>query len=300
MSEHRYKKTRFALWLVISSSLILALLKGIVGVWSGSKALLADAVHSASEAARSIAGLRAAKLQADEDHPYVDGKSRTIAPVVVPVVLMWLGLEIGIASFKSLLDGVDEPPTWYALATIAASVAVKSFHALVVGAWGHRSHLYSSVIAFIGVGGAFLGKLLTLPALYLLDPLAALIVSALSFKMGYRLIKESAHLVSEKGIHEEDAVELVRTVQCVKGVVTVDDLRAREHGHYVVVDVKISVNPKISVMEGHDIAKMVKLQIMRNFPHVSDVLIHVNPYESGYQFKRYPDSDQSDHPQLLH
>jgi divalent metal cation (Fe/Co/Zn/Cd) transporter len=80
----------------------------------------------------------------------------------------------------------------------------------------------------------------------------------------------------------------------------VDELRAREHGHYVLVDVKISVNPKISVYEGHDIARLVKQQLMMRFTHVSDVFIHVNPYDPGYPYKNNVDPDQDENASLLH
>ena len=89
-------------------------------------------------------------------------------------------------------------------------------------------------------------------------------------------------------------------VQRVKGVITVDGLRAREHGQYVIVDVKISVNPRISVSEGHEIAKMAKQHLMKRFSHVSDVLVHVNPYDPGYPYKNNVDPDHDEIPTVLH
>ncbi|CRF29141.1 ferrous iron efflux protein F [Mycobacterium tuberculosis] len=92
---------------------------------------------------------------------------------------------------------------------------------------------------------------------------------------------------------------MIDTVQRVKGVISIDDLRAREHGHYVVVDIKISVNPRISIQEGYDIAKIVKFTLMKRFIHVSDVFVHVTPYDSGYPYKNH-DLQADDMPTLLH
>lgn len=72
------------------------------------------------------------------------------------------------------------------------------------------------------------------------------------------------------------------------------------HGHYVIVDVKISVNPRITVLEGHDIAKAVKKILMKRFSHVSDVFTHVNPYDPGYPYKNYMRDQMEDHPPFLH
>jgi divalent metal cation (Fe/Co/Zn/Cd) transporter len=89
-------------------------------------------------------------------------------------------------------------------------------------------------------------------------------------------------------------------VQKIKGIITVDELRARERGHYVLVDVKISVNPKISVHEGHEIARLVKQQLLKRFIHVSEVYIQVNPYDPGFPYKNNVDPDQSENASILH
>jgi cation diffusion facilitator family transporter len=145
-----------------------------------------------------------------------------------------------------------------------------------------------------------LGGRLGIPQLYYLDPAAGVFVSVLVLKMGFKLVMESIHSTMDHVLHQEDADELLQTVQRVPGVIAVDDLRAREHGHYVIVDVKISVNPQITVLEGHDIAKSVKHQLMTRFIHVSDVFIHVNPYDPGYPYKNNVNSKEGDLPTLLH
>jgi len=293
------------------------LMKGIVGFMAGSKALIADAVHSASDVAGSFAvliGLRAAKMPPDDDHPYGHGKAESIAAIIVSVLLMIVGVEIGISSAKSIYYGVEQPPAGYALIAIIISMIVKEAmfqykyrlgkqlgsQALITNAWEHRSDVYSSLAAFVGVGGAMLGAYFGIGYLVYLDPIAGLVVSVMVLKMGYSLVMEAIHNTMDHVLHQEDAEELLKTVQRVKGVIAVDDLRAREHGHYVIVDVKISVNPRITVMEGHDIAKAVKQTLMKRFFHVSDVFIHVNPYDPGYPYKNNADSEQDDFPTLLH
>lgn len=317
MTDDRFRKAEFAAWVGIVGNLALAFLKGAVGLLAGSKALLADAVHSASDVAGSFAvlvGLRAAKLPPDEDHPYGHGKAEPIAAIIVSVLLMIVGVQIGISSLKAITAGVTGAPGKLALIALIISIIVKEAmfqykfrlgkklgsQALITNAWEHRSDVYSSIAAVFGVGGAIFGQYFGLPWLYYLDPIAGLVVSALVLKMGYRLIMESIHNTMDHVLHFEDSQELVEATQRVKGVITVDELRAREHGHYVIVDVKISVNPRITVLEGHDIAKAVKSLLMKRFSHVSDVFVHVNPYDPGYPYKNNVDPEQDDFPTLLH
>ncbi len=317
MKDQRFVKAEFAAWVGIVGNVLLALMKGIVGLMANSKALIADAAHSASDVAGSIAvlvGLRAAQLPPDEDHPYGHGKAESIAAIIVSVILLVVGVEIGINAIKAISRGVQEAPAGYALIAIIISIVVKevmfqykyrlgkklSSQVLIANAWEHRSDVYSSIAAFLGVGAAVVGAFLEQPWLYYMDPAAGILVALLILKMGYSLVMDSIHSTMDHVLHQEDAKELVKAVQCVKGVVAVDSLRAREHGHYVVVDIKISVNPKISVVEGHDVGKAVKFLLMDRFSHVSDVLIHINPYDPGYLYKTTEDPEQEEHPTILH
>jgi cation diffusion facilitator family transporter len=317
LTEDRFKQAEFAAWVGIAGNIALAALKGIIGIKANSKALIADAVHSASDVAGSFAvliGLRAAKLPPDQDHPYGHGKAESIASIIVSVILLFVGIEIGMSAIKSLIHGVDAAPKSYALIAIAISIIVKELMfrykynlgkklgsgALIANAWEHRSDVYSSIAALIGVLGAILGAYWSLPFFYYLDPAAGLFVSLLVLKMGYNLVVEAIHNTLDHDLHQEDAADLISTVQNIKGVIAVDDLRAREQGHYVIVDIKISVHPKISVLEGHEIAKAAKQQLMKRFLHVSDVFVHVNPYHPGLPYKYNLDTEQDEFTTLIH
>src|SRR5699024_1673783 len=121
---------------------------------------------------------------------------------------------------------------------------------------------YSSLAALIGIGGAVLGGIYNIPSLLYLDPIGGVIVSLLVLKMAYDIMKESIHNTLDHVMHAEDAEGLIIAVEKVEGVLAVDQLLAREHGHYVIVDVKIAVNPLISVEEGHAIGKQVKMKLI--------------------------------------
>jgi cation diffusion facilitator family transporter len=317
MSDQRIKQAEFAAWLGIIGNILLAIMKGTVGLLGNSKALIADAAHSAFAVAGSFAdlnGLRTAKKPPDDDYPYGHGRAESIAAIIISVLLLVVGVEIAISAVKTIVHGVSAPPHSFAIIAIVISIVVKeamfryksnlgkktASQALIANAWEHRSDVYSSFAALVGVAGALIGKSLGMEQLYLLDPLASLFVALLLLRMGYKLVMGSIHHTLDHVMHAEDAAELVSTVQKIKGVITVDDLRVREHGHYVIVDVKISVNPKISVHEGHDIARNAKQQLMKRFIHVSDVFIHVNPYDPGYPYKNNVDPDQDESQSLLH
>jgi len=317
VTDELTKKAELGAWTSIIGNTALAVMKGIVGYTSGSKALIADAIRSFSDAASSLtvlAGFHTAKLPLNKEHAKGTGKVKWITAVIVPVLLFLLGIEIAVFSVKDIIAGDIAPPGTAAIMALIASLVVKeamfqykyrlgkrlSSHTLFANIWERRSDLYCSVAVLTGVGGALLGSYLDNKYFYYLDPIAALFIAGLVMRKGFRMIADTMQYTSKRMLHNEDAAELLQTAQTVKGVIAVDHLKAREQGHYVIVEMKISVNPRITVLEGHDVARAVKQLLMKRYTHVSDVYVHVNPYDPGYPYKNNVNPEHDDFSSLLH
>jgi cation diffusion facilitator family transporter len=293
----RFKKAEFAAMVGVVGNIILAALKWIIGIYANSKALVADAVHSASDVAGSLAvyiGLKAAKAPPDEDHPYGHGKAESIAAIIVAVLLMLVGVEIGRSSIEAFFKPIEAPKS-IAIVAVVVSIIVKEgmfrykyrlgkqlkSDALIVNAYEHRSDVYSSIAALIGISAAVLGGKFGIGWLVYADPVTGLLVALLVIRMAWKLGKESIHNTLDHVLHDEDTEEFRTVVQSIPEVKKLDELHAREHGHYVIIDLKISVDPHITVEQGHRIGKCVKKKLMEN-KNVQNVMVHINPYsESG-------------------
>ncbi|MDE5415031.1 cation diffusion facilitator family transporter [Alkalihalobacterium chitinilyticum] len=294
--EIRYQKVKMGAWVGIIGNIILAIIKGVVGFLSNSRALIADAVHSASDVVGSVAvliGVRAAKMPPDRDHPYGHGKAESIAAIIVAVLLFIVGVEIAIDAIKAFTEPIAVPKV-IAIYAVIFSIVVKEimfrykYHlgkkyrseALITDAWHHRSDVFSSIAALLGIGGSIIGGAVGIPWLVYADPVAGLFVSILIVKMAWSLGSQSIHNTLDHVLHEEDTVEMKKAVTSVEGVLNLDEFLAREHGHYVIIDLKIAVDPDITVKEGHAIGKAVKTRLLEE-NHVHDVLVHINPYEKN-------------------
>ncbi|WP_088102619.1 cation diffusion facilitator family transporter [Halalkalibacter urbisdiaboli] len=292
-TDIRYRKVRFAAWVGIIGNIILAIIKAVIGIMANSRALIADAVHSASDVVGSVVvliGVRAAKMPPDEDHPYGHGKAESVAAIIVAVLLIIVGFEIALNAVKSFFEPVQVPKIM-AIYAVLFSIIVKELmfrykynlgkkyksEALMVDAWHHRSDVFSSVAALIGIGAAVLGGMLNISWLVYGDALASAFVAVLIVKMAWSLGKQSIHNALDHVLHEEDTMEMKKVAAEVEGVLNIDEFLAREHGHYVIVDIKIAVNPEITVREGHAIGKKVKERLLEE-KQVQDVLVHINPY----------------------
>ncbi|MFB5662194.1 cation diffusion facilitator family transporter [Alteribacillus sp. HJP-4] len=291
--QTRYKMIRRGAVIGIIGNILLAIIKGWAGIVADSRALVADAVHSASDVVSSIAvmiGIRAANLPPDKDHPYGHGKAETLTAIIVAVLLFIVGFEIGLNAVKDAGEPVAVPKT-IALYAVVFSIAAKEAmfrykhylgkkyrsEAIITDAWHHRSDVFSSLAALAGIGATILGDKAGISWMLYGDLAAGLIVSIMIMKMAWDLGTDSIHNVLDHVLHSEDTVEMRRQAANVEGVMQIDELLAREHGHYVIVDIKLSVDPLITVEEGHAIGKQVKETLLAD-KNVKDVFVHVNPY----------------------
>ncbi|WP_188207871.1 cation diffusion facilitator family transporter [Alkalibacillus aidingensis] len=293
--KSRQQKAQFASVLGIFANLILAVIKGIAGVVGNSKALVADAFHSASDVVSSIAvlvGIRAAQKPPDPEHPYGHGKAENIATLIVSILLVVVGVEILLDAVSSLFSPEPSETSAIALYVIIFSIIVKealfqykkrlgdkiNSPAIVADAWHHRSDAISSVIALAGIGLTMLGSRYDLPFLQYFDPLAGAIIAVLVMWMGFKIGKDAVSVTLETVLDDGRTEKFGLTTEKVEGVKRIDLLNARTHGSYVIIDVKISVDPHITVDEGHSIAARVKEKLIEEHTEVHDVYVHVNPY----------------------
>ena len=269
--------------------LILALAKVGGGLAAQSQSLVADGVHSISDLVTDLLVLLAAKLaraKPDADHPYGHERIETAATVGLGVVLILIGAGIAFDSLWRLFHPEEiQIPAWWAMAIAAVSVAFKEavYHytmraarrfrskLLEANAWHARSDAASSVVVIVGVGGSLLG-------LGYLDALAAVAVSGMIGKMGYRLARQSVEELIDTGL-EPDQVEAIRgALMKVDGVRDLHMLRTRQMGPKSLVDVHILLDDsKLSVSEGHQISETARAELIRQFRDIEDVTVHIDP-----------------------
>lgn len=293
------RQANFAAWTNAIMNVILAVGKGVVGVIAGSQALIADAVHSAADVVGSIAvliGLRIARKPPDDDHPYGHGKAELIAASIVSGFLIAAGFEVAYGSIKSLFVAPVIPEIMAAYTAFIAMVIKEILYrynyrlgrkmnsqSLVASAYDHRSDVFSSLAALIGIILSLFGAREHITWLLHMDGIAGAFVAVLVFKMAFEIAKDSLRpLMDRVLLAEKDRIPYFELIQDVEGVQRIDDLRVRDHGQYVIVDVKICVNADLSVEDGHQIAAQVKHSLRQNAERVHDVFVHVNPfYETG-------------------
>lgn len=289
-NEAKYKRGEKGTRIGILVLLLLALTKGIVGHWGDSRALLADGLHSFSDVLTSVVvlvGLHIAKRPPDRTHPYGHGKAESIAAKTVAIILILIGTHFGIDNLKTIFTKTLVTPgmitLWIALIAIIVQELLFRYKfrigkkigssAVIADAWHHRSDVFASLAAMIGIGGA------RLLGWRWLDPLAGVVVCILIMMVGIKIFLTTTGELMDATIDRRIRERIEKEALRVKGVKRVSSLRARRSGLDIFVDLEIEVDSRLTVEKGHAIAVQVEKKILREVEQVANVLVHVNPYQ---------------------
>jgi cation diffusion facilitator family transporter len=288
------KQSSFASWISLISNIFLTVLKIVVGLLFNSQVLLADGVHNAGDVIASVAALsamRVSKRPPDEDHPYGHGKAEVVGASIVAIILGIAAIYIG---YHSLLALFETPHKATFTVLIAAAISLiwkqvlyvytikigkkENSKGLIATAYDHLADVYASLAAVIGIGLAMIGDYYDIAILAYGDPVAGIIVAFLVLKLAIEMGRESVDVLMEKNIDSEIMEIIFEVVQSVPQVKRIDRIRAREHGHYIIVDVRVSIPATLSIQEGHDVSKDIKKAIRNRHSNVEEVLVHLNPW----------------------
>lgn len=274
----------------IIGNTLLAVLKLLAGFLANSGAMISDAVHSASDVFSSIIviiGVKLAGKEADEDHPYGHERLESVAAIALAVVLLVTGLFIGHVAIEKLSSQNAENfamPGIMALVAAVGSIVVKEcmywytrFHArridsdvLMADAWHHRSDALSSVGALIGIYGARRG-------LWWFDAAASLVICLFIIKASYDIFKNAAEKMVDHSCSAEFEKTLKEHVISQAGGATIKQLKTREFGSRIYVELELQTDGNITLYESNRISEKVHDSIEQTFPKIKHISIRMLP-----------------------
>ncbi|MGD8292205.1 MAG: cation diffusion facilitator family transporter [Desulfobacterales bacterium] len=268
---------------------LLILLKFLTGIFGGSQALIADAIHSISDLftdAVVLFGIKMGRKPPDKEHHFGHARIETLASAVIGLALIVTAVYLGIESALNIYRNTEYHPTGVALIGAGMSIAVKEAlyrytvmigrriksQLIVANAWHHRSDALSSVAVLLGVAGTLIN-----PSWHILDAYAALIVSFFIVKVGLDILRKTLREFTDTAPRPEIMEKLMQLSRAVDGVMDAHDLRVRTSGGFYQAEIHIVVDGQLTVTEGHRIAKTVERSLAEEMEELDRVIVHVDP-----------------------
>lgn len=272
---------------------ILMAMKLAAGYWGRSDAVFADGIESACDfiaIGSTMVALRLGRQPYDEKHPYGHGRAESLAALLIGLVISATGIWILVDALQTMIRQEFKSPGWVAVAAAALTIVIKEWlyryssttgkqlesPSLLAIAQDHRKDALTSIATLVGVGGAMLGW-------GIMDPLAAGLTALFILHIGWETLGGACHDLMDGAVHGEYIQEIKALAEGVTLVEHVHEIRARRSGQYIIIDLKLEMDPHMTVKQSHDVATEVKQLIFQKFANVGDVMIHINPHDEAHE-----------------
>ncbi len=258
----------------------------VIFYFSGSIALLADAIHNLGDAGTAIPlgiAFVMGKRKPSKRFTYGYGRVEDLAGLVVVLTIL---ASAAFAGYESINRFFHPKPVGYLWAVaIGAIVGFIGNESVAVFRIKVGKEMGSAALIADGYhartdGIASLAVLVSAAGLYFGYPLADPIIGILMTILILRIVWESAAAVFTRildGVDPDVPDKIREQAKQTKGVKDVSEVRVRWLGHRMHAELNVAVAEGLSVEQGHDISNSVRHELLHNLRFLSGVTIHVDP-----------------------
>lgn len=301
MDELRQKGGKKAVKVAILANCVLTVLNILVGVISGSYALVSEGAHTLSDVITSIiayVGFIYGQKPADEEHHKGHGRAEAISGLLIVVFLAIVGWEI----FQGSVERIFNPSLITVPETAAAIMAVVGIiinysvsnyiieigkeiksPAIIADGKHQKTDIFSSIAILVGVVVSNIG-------FPILDPIIALIISGLIFKTAIEIAKENIDNIMGKVPSEEFVNRIKEVADNTPRAQNAHNIKVDYLGSYATVTLHVEIDGNMTLDESHKIVHTVQNNIVKEIPEVKYAMVHACPIGLCYDHNQEIDT----------
>lgn len=260
--------------------------KLVVGLYSQSIAVLADAFNSLSDVLSSLGIFFSVKLSnkhPDKGHPFGYHRAEPLAAFVVAVLTAVLAFEVLMGAIQQFITPKDAVISVAAFIVLGITVLVKLFMAkyftlvgtkvnspaILATGVDSRNDLWVSIVAIIGITGTYFGY-------PWIEGIAAVLLSICLFYVSWKLGQKNVDYLLGKSASKVFEQQIRTLSLGVKQVVGVKHLRSHYVGNFIHVEVAIVVDKNMTVEASHVVGVKVR-ELIQHLPQVDRAFVHIDP-----------------------
>jgi cation diffusion facilitator family transporter len=263
--------------------------KGVVGWYSGSVSLLAQAVDSLTDLISLVAvfaGMRLSRRPPSERFPYGYYRVETLVSLGISVVILLTGGGMLLESWSRVRSPVPvSDPLLVALAaglSVPALLALSGYtegageemnsQALMSQAADFKADVYGSVVVLASAGASWLGY-------PFLEGVAGAVISVLVVRVGAGMAWQGLLFLMD-AVEDPDKLLMVkRLAEEVRGVAEATEVRLRRSGPFCFGEITIKVDERLPVEQAHRLSHEVESRVKEGAPSIESLVVHVEPGE---------------------
>ncbi|WP_276787883.1 cation diffusion facilitator family transporter [Bacillus sp. (in: firmicutes)] len=279
--------SKIAFLSVISNSLVV-MLKIVVGIITGSVAILSEAIHSFLDliaAFIAFISVRISKKPADTGHPYGHGKVENLSGTIETILIFAAGIWMIYECVQKL---VNPAPVHLPVLGIVVMLAGALINLIVskfvkreaekvnsVAMKSNALHLLTDVYTSLGVAASLL--VVTLTEWYILDPIIGMVLAMYIIYEAFKLMKEAFPPLIDTRLSEEEEKTILKIIETFQQeFIEIHDFRTRRSGPQEYIDFHLIVPSHVTIKDVHDLCDRIERDITDEFKQ-AQVMIHPEP-----------------------
>ena len=267
-------------------NLILFGIKFFAGLLSGAISVMADAFNNLTDAGSSVItliGFRMSEQKPDKDHPFGHGRIEYISGLIVSMLIILVGFELGKSSVEKIIS--PEAPVFSTLtiAILVCSVFIKAYIAFYnfkigkeISSSAMRATAHDSLSDCVATSAVLACLLISHFAHINIDAYCGIVVSAFILFSGIRSTKETMNPLLGTPPEKSLIDEITDIVYAHEGVEGIHDLIIHDYGPgRMMISLHAEVPADANLIETHDMIDNIEKDLREKLG--CDAVIHMDP-----------------------
>lgn len=270
----------------ILTNILLAILKYVAGMLSGSISVTADAINNLSDAGASIISFIGVKLSskpADKGHPYGHGRVEYISALAVAFLVLLMGIELFKSSVDKIINPVPVKFSVISLCILIFSILAKLWLGFFNKKLGEKINSAPMMAVMkdcfsdcLATGVAAIAIIVSAFSNINIDGYLGVIVACFIFMAGFNILKDTMADLLGKPAEKEFVEEITNKILSYDKIVGVHDMIIHDYGpgrKFASAHAEVPSNENI--MEIHDVIDLIERDILNEYGMI--ISIHMDP-----------------------
>ncbi|MBQ5743423.1 MAG: cation transporter, partial [Clostridia bacterium] len=260
--------------------------KTLAGILSGSIAITADAFNNLSDAGSSLitlVGFRLAGQKPDPQHPFGHGRFEYISGLLVSMLILLMGFELGKSSVEKIIHPEAVRLEWLTTVILIVSVAVKLYMAIYNRSVGKKIQSTAMMATMTDSLGDAVATTAVLIATVIghftqfnIDGYCGVAVAIMIFIAGLRSAKETISPLLGQPPEPEFVRKIEQIVIQHQEVAGIHDLIVNDYGPgRKIVSLHAEIPADANIWEAHDLIDNIEQEINATLGCIA--VIHMDP-----------------------
>ncbi len=270
----------------IIANFLLFVGKLVIGIFSKSVSIIADAFNNIGDAGSSVVtliGFRLSGKHADKEHPLGHGRLEYITAFIVDILIIFVGVELFKTSVEKIIDPGETAIGTVTLVLLGVAILVKLwlffFYRKIakrINSQAIKGASFDSISDVVATTLVFVSALLSRFAGVNIDGYAGILVAAFIFYTGVKAAKETIDVLLGGSPDKEILKKIAQFVKKYPEVIGIHDVMVHDYGPgRQIISFHAEVSAKSDFSYVHDVIDNIERDFQKEYGYL--VTIHLDP-----------------------